>query len=158
MPQRRSLYHCVAGVEPDNLPQSDSGSEQWLWRDLPSSSGIAMVSIKTTLKRVSDFLSFDATGTPFIPLDSWHRAQEHPGVRFRIDCLAVVEGCSCGLGVWILSVVMKRVCRVASGLRLSAENPPGSMLDLSVMTITRFQTGVGWHFRSFKDDVLKIEL
>jgi len=117
-----------------------------------------MVSIKTTLKRVSDFLSFDATETPFIPLDSWHRAQEHPGVRFRIDCLAVVEGCSCGLGVWILSVVMKRVCCVASGLRLSAENPPGSMLDLSVMTITRFQTGVSWHFRSFKDDVLKIEL
>jgi len=28
----------------------------------------------------------------------------------------------------------------------------------SVMAITRFQTGVSWHFRSFKDDVLKIEL
>jgi len=95
-----------------------------------------MVSIKTTLKRVSDFLSFDATEMPFIPLDSWHRAQEHPGVGFRIDCLAAVEGCSCGLGVWILSVAMKRVCRVASGLRLSAENPPGSMLDLRVLWLS----------------------
>jgi len=28
----------------------------------------------------------------------------------------------------------------------------------SVMAITRFQTGVSWHFSSFKDDVLKIEL
>jgi len=28
----------------------------------------------------------------------------------------------------------------------------------SVMAMTRFQTGVSWHFRSFKDDVVKIEL
>jgi len=28
----------------------------------------------------------------------------------------------------------------------------------SVMVITRFQTAVSWHFRSFKDSVLKIEL
>ena len=28
----------------------------------------------------------------------------------------------------------------------------------SVMAITLFQTGVSWHFRSFKDLVLKIEL
>ena len=28
----------------------------------------------------------------------------------------------------------------------------------SVMAITRFQTGVSWHFRSFKDLVLQIEL
>jgi len=47
---------------------------------------------------------------------------------------------------------MKRVCCVASSLRISAENPPGS-----VMAITRFQGGVSWHFHSFKDDVLKIE-
>ena len=92
-------------------------------------------------------------GMNLIPLDSWHRAQEPPGVGLRIDCLAVVEYCSCGPAVWMLSVVMKRVCRVASSLRLSAEKPPGS-----VMAITRFQTGVSWHFRSFKDDVLKIEL
>jgi len=67
-----------------------------------------------------------------IPLDSWHRAQEPPGVRFRIDCLGVVECCSCGTGVWILSVVMKRVCCVASSLRLRAEKPPGlqALLDL----------------------------
>ena len=31
-----------------------------------------------------------------------------------------------GLGVWILRVVMKRLCRVVSCLRLSAEKPPGS--------------------------------
>ena len=28
----------------------------------------------------------------------------------------------------------------------------------SVMAITRFQMGVSWHFRSFKDVILKIEL
>ena len=28
----------------------------------------------------------------------------------------------------------------------------------SAMAITRFQTGVSWHFRSFNDKVLKIEL
>jgi len=28
----------------------------------------------------------------------------------------------------------------------------------SIMAITRFQIGVSWHFRSFKDDVWKIEL
>jgi len=95
-----------------------------------------MVYIKTTLKRVSDFQSFNLTETPFILLDSWHRAQEHPGVGFTIDCLAVVKGCSCGPGVWILSVVIKRVCRVASSLRPSAENLRGSMLDLRVLWLS----------------------
>jgi len=33
----------------------------------------------------------------------------------------------------MLSVVMKRVCRVASSLRLSAEKPPGPMLDVRVL-------------------------
>jgi len=28
----------------------------------------------------------------------------------------------------------------------------------SIIAITRFQTGVSWHFRSLKDEVLKIEL
>jgi len=67
-------------------------------------------------------------GMNLIPLDSWHRAQEPPSVGFRIDCLTVVECCSYSPGVWIqvLSVVMKRVCRVASSLRLSAEKPPGT--------------------------------
>jgi len=85
-------------------------------------------------------------GMNHIPLDSWHRAQKPPGVGFRIDCLAVVEGCTgrYGPGVWMLSDVMKRVCRVESSFRLSAEKPPGS-----VMTITCFQTGVSWDFRSF---------
>jgi len=163
MSQRRPLYRCVAGVEPNDLPQSDSGSEQWLWRNLPSSSGSAkVVPIKTTPTRVSDFMSSDATETSFIPLRSyrrsqqppairsrigpavveesaiefwdrqdsiqscnfmnknrggmnltslwsWRRAQEPPGVRFRIDCVAVVECCSCGSGVWMLSVVIKGV-------------------------------------------------
>jgi len=48
-----------------------------------------------------------------------------------------------GLIVWLwwsvaavareLSVEIKRVCRVASSLRLSAEKPPGTMLDLRVL-------------------------
>ena len=67
-------------------------------------------------------------GMDLIPLDSWHRAQDPPGVGFRIYCLAVVEYCSGGLGVQmpVLSVVMKRVCRVMSSWRLSAETPPGT--------------------------------
>jgi len=47
--------------------------------------------------------------------------------------MAVVECCRCGPGVCMFCVMMKRMCRVASSLRLSAENPPGS-----VMAITHF--------------------
>jgi len=68
-----------------------------------------------------------------IPLDSWHRAQEHPGIRSRIDCLAMVVYSSCGPGV---SVVMKRVYRITSSLRLTAEKPPGTMLDLRVLWLS----------------------
>jgi len=54
--QRRPLYPCVAGVEPNNLPQSDPGSEQSLMRDLSSGSGIA--------------------STPFSPVTSWIKIAE----------------------------------------------------------------------------------
>jgi len=91
MRQGRSLDRCVAGVETNNLPQSDSGSERWLWRNLPSGSGIAGVSIKTTLTRVSDFRGFHATETSFISLRSWHRAQRSPAIRFRIGAVVVEE-------------------------------------------------------------------
>ena len=50
---------------------------------------------------------------------------------------------------------MKRVYRVASTLRLSAEKPPGTREYYGYHSL---QTGVSWHFHSFKDDVLKIEL
>jgi len=33
----------------------------------------------------------------------------------------------------MLSVVMQRVCRVASGLRLSVKEPPATRLDLRVL-------------------------
>ena len=56
MRQRHPLYRCVAGVEPNNLPQSDRGSEQWLWRNLSSSFGIAR--------------------TPFSPVTSWIKIAE----------------------------------------------------------------------------------
>jgi len=212
MRPERILYHCVAGVKPNNLLQPDSGLEQWLWRDLPSSSGITTVSIKTTLTSVSDFLNLDATETFFIPLrswrraqqspairfrikavvveessikfwdcqyltpfspvtswiiplgmnliplDSWHRAQEPTGVRFRIDCLAVVECCSCGLGVWMLSLVMKRVSHHVQFEAKCWETTSHYARLESVMAITHFQTGVSWYFCSFKADVLKIEL
>jgi len=165
MGQRCPLFLCVAGIEANDLAQSDSGSERWLWRNLPLSSGSARVlSIQTTPIRVSDFIGSDATKTFFIPLrswrqapqppairsrigtvvveesviefwdcqdsiklynfmnnsllgmnliplDSWHRAQEPPGVGFRIDFVAVVECCRCGSRVWMLSVLMKRVSR-----------------------------------------------
>jgi len=132
MRQRLSLYLCVDGVEPNRLPESDPGSAQWLWRDLTSSSGSARVPIKTTPIRVSDFMGFDVTETSFIPLRGCRRAKRPPAIRsrigpavveespiefrdlpqptlFRINWLAVVECCSCGPGLWMLSVVMKRV-------------------------------------------------
>jgi len=93
-----------------------------------------------------------------IPLDSWHRAQEPPSVGFRIGCLAVVECCSCGPGVCMLSVVMKRVSRRVQFEAKSRETTRHYARLESIMAITHFQTGVSWHFRSFKDDVLKIEL
>jgi len=91
MRQRRPLYRCVAGVEPNNPPQSDPGLAQRLWRSLPSSSGIARVHIKTTSTRVRDFMSSDATGTYLIPLRSWHRAQQPPAIRFGIRKVVVEE-------------------------------------------------------------------
>ena len=84
-----TLHHCEAGVKPNNLPESDSGSEQWLWRTLPSRSGIARVPVKTTPTMISDFRGFDATETSFIPLRSWRRAQQPTGIRFRIGVVAV---------------------------------------------------------------------
>jgi len=97
MLQRRPLYRWVAGVEPNNPPQSDPGSERWLWRNLPSRSGIARVSIKTTLTRVSDFLSCDATETSFIPLRSRRRAQQPPAIGSRIGQPVVEES---AIEVW----------------------------------------------------------
>ena len=55
------------------------------------SSGIARVPIKTTLTRVSDFLSFDATETAFIPLRSWCRAQQSHAIRSRIGAVVLEE-------------------------------------------------------------------
>jgi len=47
--------------------------------------------MKTTLTRVSDFLSADATEKSFIPLRSWRRAQQSPAIRFRIGAEVVEE-------------------------------------------------------------------
>jgi len=89
MRQRRTLYHRVAGIKTNNLPRSDPESVKRLWRYLPSSSGITRVPIKTTPTRVTDFMSFDATETSFIPLCSWRRAQQSPAIGSRIGLAAV---------------------------------------------------------------------
>jgi len=154
MLQRRSLYRCVAGVEPNILPQSEPGSEHWLWRNLPSSSKIA----NTPPIQPWNFMNNIPLGMNLIPLDSWHRVQEPLSVGFKIDCLAVVECCSWGPGVWMLSVVMKRESRRVQFEAKCRETTRHYARPESIMAITRFQTGVSWHFRSFKDDVLKIEL
>jgi len=91
MPQRRPLYRCLASADPDNLLESESGLVNWLWRNLPSSSGMARGPIKTTVTKVSNFMGFDATGMSFIPLCSWCQAQQPPVIRSRIR-LALVEG------------------------------------------------------------------
>jgi len=87
-----SLYYCETGIEPNLLPQleSDSGLVQLSWRDLQLSSGITRVPVKTTLTRVSDFLTLDGTDVYHIPLLSWRRAQPFLVNRIKI-CQAVVE-------------------------------------------------------------------
>jgi len=49
---------------------------------------------------------------------------------------------------------------VTSSQRLSAEKPQQLLVLVveTVIGITGFQTGVSWHFRTLKDQVLKIEL
>ena len=60
-------------------------------RNVPSSSGIVRVPVKTTLTRVSDFMGFDATETALIPLRRWRQAQQFPAIRSRVRAV-VVEG------------------------------------------------------------------
>jgi len=105
-----------------------------------------------------NFMNNSPQGMNLIPLDSCHRAQKPQCVGFRIHCVPVVDCGSCGTGVRMLRDVRKRVSR-----RLQTEakcrEPTRHYARLeSVMAITRFQTGVSWHFRFFKDKVLKIEL
>ena len=73
-----------------------------------------------------NFMNNRPLGMNLIPLDNWHWAEKPLCVGFRIDCVTVVEGCSCETGVRMLSIVIKRVCRVASTLKLSSEKPPGT--------------------------------
>jgi len=92
MRQRRLLYRCIAGVEANNLRQSDPGSEQWLCRNPPSRSGRARVLPRqTTPIIVSDFMSSDGTEMSFIPLRSWCRGQQPPAIRSRIGAVVVEE-------------------------------------------------------------------
>jgi len=85
-----------------------------------------------------NFMNNSPLGMNLIPLYSWRQAQEPPGVGIRIHCTAMVECFSWRPGVWIfrLGVVMKRVCRVTCSLRLSAEKPPGTMLDYRVLWLS----------------------
>jgi len=69
------VQQCPA-ISPDSVIQ--------LWRNLPLSSGIARIHIKTTPTRVSDFLSFHATETSLIRLHNQRRTQQPPAIRSRI--------------------------------------------------------------------------
>jgi len=59
----------------------------------------------------------------------------------------------------MLSVVLRGEC-LMSCLRLSAKNPQclNWAIPETVQDITRFHTGLSWHFPSLNDQVLKIEL
>jgi len=86
MRQGRRLYRCVAGVEPNNLQQTNPESVKWLWSNLQSSK-VRQLSLST---KASDFMGCHGTGTYFIPLRSWRRAQQPPANRIGIGH-AVVE-------------------------------------------------------------------
>lgn len=92
MREMRILYHCVAGVEPNSVPQSDSGFHQRLWRNQPSPSGIAKVAkVNTSLTSVSYFMSIDRTKKYLKLQGGWHRAQQPRVIGFRIGHLVVEE-------------------------------------------------------------------
>jgi len=78
MPQGRPLYRCVAGVKPNNLPQTESESAVRLWSNLLSSKVPPACYLSPPSGDVSEILGFDATETSFIPLRSWRRAQQPP--------------------------------------------------------------------------------
>jgi len=73
-----------------------------------------------------------------------------------------LSGCGGGLQLWPGSVDIeccdeKRVSRHVQ-FEAKCREPTSAYSTLeSVMTITHFQSGVSWHFRLFKDDVLNIE-
>jgi len=142
---------CVAGAEPNNLPQSDSGLVQRSWRNLPSSSGIPRVPIKTTPRMVSDFMSLDATEASFIPLRRWRRAQQSPAIGSRIGSVLVEESAIefwdrqhptpfSPVTSWIIAlsgwILYRWIAGIEPSLRLSAEKPPGTMLDLRVLWLS----------------------
>jgi len=63
----RTLYRREAGVEPSNVQVTDPRSVEQLWRNLPSSSGIASIPSQPSQEpppRVdSDFMGIDAPET-----------------------------------------------------------------------------------------------
>jgi len=118
MRQRRPLYHCVAGVKPLNLPQSDPGSEQWLWRNLSSSSGIARTLLSPITSWIIAFWEWI--------LYRWIAGIEHRNLQVSDSgsnlwlwwsVAAVAPECGCWVFWW-------KECRVRFSLRLSAEKPP----------------------------------
>jgi len=88
---------------------------------------------------------------------SWRRVQQPPGVRLRMYGVVVVEFAvgARGYECWVLWWAL--VYRVAFEAKCRETTINCARLE-TLQAITRFQTGVSWHFRSFKDDVLKIEL
>jgi len=67
MRPRCTIYQPVAGVNPNNYPQSDPELVKQLWWNLPSSSSTFT---KTSFRRVGGFMSLDATEKYLIPLGS----------------------------------------------------------------------------------------
>ena len=60
------LYRCVAGVEPNNLPQSKMEYLYRLWRYQPSSKILPRYYLSLLFTKASEILRFDATGTYLI--------------------------------------------------------------------------------------------
>jgi len=66
MPQRRPSYRCVAGVEPNNLQQTESQSVSRLWSNLLSS---------ICDRQPCNSMSIDGVGMGLIPACSWRRVE-----------------------------------------------------------------------------------
>jgi len=71
IPPGCTIYRCVDGVKPNNLPQTELESVEWPWRNHPTSKLPRACSLRTPSTVDCEILSFEATGMHFMPAYSW---------------------------------------------------------------------------------------
>jgi len=89
---RQIFCHCVSGVRPNNLVNSDSESVKWLWRKLLSGFVGAIISkVKTALTSIGNLMCVNAMKAYIFPPHGCHRAKQPQVIRSQISEPAVEE-------------------------------------------------------------------